>query len=86
MRKLAKLEQQLILGEISESDLDILWEYHKEKRNQLWKDCYVEKDKEKKERIRIRRDVFDEKEGDFLKIVLEYMIFLTEEKLGNNNF
>ena len=85
MNKIARLEEQLNDGVIDELGLFNLWEYYKEKGQQVWQDYIYEKDQKRKALLMKRRDEFEVKNTAFLQLYVEYLIYKEEDGQTENS-
>lgn len=80
MNRIEKLEEQLALGEISDSDLDKLFSWYKDDGYRLWQTMIYEKDKKKRAVYQQKIDRFELKDTNFLKAYLDFLIFKHEQE------
>lgn len=80
MNRIEQMEEQLALGTINDVDLEILYNYYKEEGNNIWCQYIYEKDLKRKEVLRKKRDEFDKRDTDFLKLYIEFLIYKIENR------
>lgn len=80
------LEAKLIDGTISEPELDLLYSWYQQTVYDNWNSYIEEKNPKRKEILRERRDKFEKRELDFLKLYTDFLIykFENEEQIPSN--
>ena len=80
------LEAKLIDGTISEPELDLLYNWYQQTVYDNWNSYIEEKNQKRKEILKERRDKFEKRELDFLKLYTDFLIYKleNEEQIPSN--